>query len=108
MPSGTGLCKCAQAFADAKQALASSHVLVHYDPSLPITLTGDASAYSVGAVISHTLPDGSERPIAFASRSLSTSEQNYAQLEKEACIILNIWSQEISPVPLWENVYTSD
>ena len=80
--------KCAQAFADAKQALASSHVLVHYDPSLPITLTGDASAYSVSAVISHTLPDGSERPIAFASHSLSTSEQNYAQLEKEALSLI--------------------
>ena len=66
--------KCAQAFADAKQALTYSHVLVHYDLSLPITLTGDASAYGVGAVISHTLSDGSEQPIAFASRTLSTSE----------------------------------
>lgn len=76
--------ECAQAFRSAKEALVSSSVLVHYDPKLPITLAGDASAYGIGAVISHTMPDGTERPIAFASRTLSTSERNYAQLEKEA------------------------
>jgi hypothetical protein len=75
---------CQLAFAEAKQAIASSPVLVHYDPDLPVTLATDASAYGVGAVISHTLPDGSEHPIAFASRTLSSSETNYAQIEKEA------------------------
>ena len=35
-------------------------------------------------MISHVMEDGSERAIAFASRTLSPSEQNYAQLEKEA------------------------
>ena len=75
---------CVQAFTAAKQALNSSKVLAHYDPSLPITMAGDASAYGIGSVISHILPDGSERPIAFASQTLSSSEKNYCQLEKEA------------------------
>ena len=76
--------ECAQSFEQAKQSLSSSSVLIHYDPALPLQLAGDASAYGIGAIISHVLPDGSEKPIAFASRTLSSSEQNYAQIEKEA------------------------
>ena len=75
--------ECARAFQSAKDALVSYEVLVHYDPALPLVLAGDASAYGIGAVISHVMPDGTERPIAYSSRTLSASERNYAQLEKE-------------------------
>ena len=74
----------ARAFKEAKQLLTVSPVLVHYDTTLPLRLATDASAYGVGAVISHIGADGEERPIAFASRTLSSSECNYAQIEKEA------------------------
>ena len=76
--------KCTKAFQEAKQQLASAGVLTHYNPTLPIKLAADALAYGVGAVISHKMCGGTERPIAFASRSLSPSEKNYAHLEKEA------------------------
>ena len=76
--------KCQQSFESAIVALSSSSVLVHYDPDLPIHLAGDASAYGLGAVISHVLPDGTEQPIAFASRTLTGAERNYSQIEKEA------------------------
>ena len=76
------------AFSKAKEAISSTAVLVHYDPKLPLTLAGDASACGIGAVISHILPDGTEKPIAFASHSLSTNERNYAQLEKEALSLI--------------------
>ena len=76
--------KCTQAFEASKKLLVTAPVLAHYDPALPMKMAGDASAYGIGAVISHVFPDGSECPIAFASRTLSTSERNYAQVEREA------------------------
>jgi len=71
--------ECERAFHEAKERLTSSQVLVHYDPLLPIRVAADASAYGLGAVLSHVQMDGSERPVAFASRVLTSSERNYAQ-----------------------------
>ncbi len=75
---------CSKAFREAKEELASPKLLLHYDPDLPIRLATDASSYGLGAVLSHVLKDGTEQPIAYASRTLSNSEQNYAQIDKEA------------------------
>ena len=80
--------ECSQAFKRAKDQLTSSEVLIHYDPKLSNNLATDTSAYGIGAVISHVLPDGTERPISFASCTLTTSKKNYAQLEKEALSLI--------------------
>ena len=39
-------------------------------------------------MLSHRMADGSEKPIGFASRSLSHAETRYSQLDKEALAIV--------------------
>ncbi len=79
---------CEEAFNACKQRLLNSKCLAHYDPGKPLRLACDASPFGVGAVISHILPSGEERPIAFASWTLISSERNYAQIVKEVLSIL--------------------
>ena len=54
-----------EAFRTPKQLLISSKLLVHFDPDLKLILVCNASAYGVGAVLAHLMPDGSDRPIAY-------------------------------------------
>ena len=98
--------KCQKAFEEAKQRLTSAPVLAHYDPKLPIQLAGDTSLYGVRAVISHIMPDGSERPVAYASRTLTATECNYAQVEKEALSLICL-HHEIPPISLWETFHSN-
>jgi hypothetical protein len=74
-------------FKEAKKCLASSELLVHYDPCKQIRLAVDASPYGVGAVLSHAM-DGEERPVAYASRTLNNAERNYSQTEREGLAVV--------------------
>ncbi|XP_038064022.1 uncharacterized protein K02A2.6-like [Patiria miniata] len=79
---------CEKAFEKAKSLITADEVLTHYDPDLPVKLACDASPYGLGAVMSHVMPDGSERPVAYASRTLTTAERNYSQIDKEALALV--------------------
>ena len=65
-----------EAFQKGRQKLLESEFPTHYDLQRPVCLSCDASPYGVDACLTHTMPDGEERPIAFASRTLSTAEKS--------------------------------
>ncbi len=75
-------------FVKTKQMLVDAPVLVHFNPSLPIVVHADASPYGVGAVLSHVLPSEEEKPVSFASRTLSVAERNYGHVEKEGLALV--------------------
>ncbi|KAG8180416.1 hypothetical protein JTE90_022765 [Oedothorax gibbosus] len=75
------------AFQTAKEALKSSSLLIHFDNKKEVLVACDASPYGLGVVLSHPTPEG-DRPIAFASRSLTKAEKNYSHLEKEALALV--------------------
>ncbi|KAL9961633.1 hypothetical protein ACROYT_G030616 [Oculina patagonica] len=80
--------QCQEAFLKLKSILQSAPLLTHYNPKRPVRLAVDASSFGLGAVLSHVSENGEEKPIAFASRTLSSSEQNYSMIEKEALAII--------------------
>uniref|UniRef100_A0A673NPS4 Reverse transcriptase/retrotransposon-derived protein RNase H-like domain-containing protein n=1 Tax=Sinocyclocheilus rhinocerous TaxID=307959 RepID=A0A673NPS4_9TELE len=81
-----------ESFDMLKRMLLQSPVLAIYDPSLPTFISTDTSDYGLGAVLTPLHPDGVERVIAFASRTLSTSERKYSAVEKEA--LACVWAVE--------------
>jgi hypothetical protein len=86
--------------------ITSDVVLTHYDPNLPVRLVCDASPYGLGPALSHVMTDGTERLVAFASRSLTKSERNYAQIDKEALGI--VWSVKKFYTTYLEIIHFSD
>ena len=76
------------AFNRLKTVLARAPVLQLFDPKLPVGLATDASQSGVGAVLFHVMPTGEEKPIAFASATLNSSQRRWAQIEKEGYSII--------------------
>ena len=66
--------------------MASTPTLVPYSLHRKTMLSADSSSFGLGAALLQ-LVDGVWKPVAFASRSLSSAEQRYAQIEKEALAI---------------------
>ena len=71
------------AFYKIKKMACEVPLLSHYNPSEELTLQTDASSHGLGATL---LQNGT--PIAYASRALTRTECNYAQIEKECLSIV--------------------
>ena len=75
-------------FCQVKEMMCVAPLLTHFDPTKPIVVHCDASPYGLGVVLSHVMSDGSERPVSYASRTLSVAERNYAHIEKEGLALV--------------------
>ena len=69
---------CDITFEQVKKAVISDTTLRYFDPSLPVTIQVDASQVGLGAAL---LQNG--KPIAFASKALTETECQYANIERE-------------------------
>ena len=58
-----------------------------------MTVETDASDHAIAAILSIMLPDGEIRPVAFHSRTLSSSELNYDTHDKELLAIFEAFGK---------------
>ena len=72
-----------EAFQRMKQVIGQHPVLAYFDHKKPVTLECDSSKYGTGATL---LQEG--HPVAFASKTLTSTEVGYAQIEKEMLAIV--------------------
>ena len=74
-PHWEGLENHEEALTEIKQMLSQAAVLRYYDVNTEVTIQCDASEKGLGATL---LQEG--QPVTFASKALTKTEQNYAQI----------------------------
>ncbi|XP_048239742.1 uncharacterized protein K02A2.6-like [Haliotis rufescens] len=67
-----------ESFQKVKDMVTKAPVLSYYDPEKELTVENDACEHGIGSVL---MQEG--KPVAYASRSLTDTEQRFAQIEKE-------------------------
>lgn len=81
--------KYTESFQKCKELLVNAPILQYPDMTKPFVLTTDASEVAIGAVLSQGLI-GNDRPVAYASRTLTDCERKYSAIERELLAI--IWA----------------
>ena len=75
--------KCSDAVTKVKEKISTHPVLSFYDQNKELVVQVDSSKNGIGAVL---LQEG--HPVEFASRTMTKSETNYAQIEKECLAVV--------------------
>lgn len=73
------------AFSNIKKSITTAPVLSNFDTTLSVTIQCDASKDGLGCCL---MQDG--KPVSYASRSLSSAEKNFSQIEKELLSV--VWA----------------
>ncbi|KAK3752378.1 hypothetical protein QZH41_000375 [Actinostola sp. cb2023] len=81
-----------EAFETLKEKLQSAPALAYFDISKSTEIAVDASPVGLGAILTQKDENGHSHVIAYGSRSLTKTEQNYSQTEREALAI--VWGCE--------------
>ena len=72
-----------KAYKKIKKMVSETPLLRYYQPSKELLIEWDASSKGLGAALMQD-----SQPIGYASRALTSTEQNYAQIEKECLAIV--------------------
>lgn len=86
------------------QALVSEPCLAYFKIGAPTVIISDASPVGLGAVLLQTQSDGQNKLVAYASLSLTPTEQCYSQIERES--LGCIWAVEYFRTFLWGGKFT--
>ena len=77
-----------QTFQKLKESISSDTCLIYFDTSKPVTLQVDASLKGLGACLLQEYSQGRLRPVAYASKSLTSAETRYANIEREMLAVV--------------------
>ena len=83
-----------------EHTLTNAPVLGYFDTHKQAVLSCDASPQGLGAALAQIYQDGSERVIAYASRTLQAAEENYSQTEMKG--LSCVWAITHFHQYLWE------
>jgi len=90
-----------QQFAECQKQILECRKLYYEIEGAPIRVYTDASDYGIGAYLCQVMPDGTEIPIEFISKTLTKAEQRWSTYEKEAYAIfysLRKWEAHLRDV----------